>query len=111
MSDGVRMLAPCRPSELPLVRCIQRKRQVNPDESGAKACENEFVDDRLYVMASVKDVWTTFNEGPRKTSLCIIQDAGAVAGESIELFYCFSSVLNLGAMLPHQVRPPLCSVC
>jgi len=96
------------------IQAIQRKRSfAGDDEQGdeEKPASNSDDDVRLYCLAYMKDVWHALGQaasshGGRK-SLCIIADAGDVAGQSIELYFAYSPVAHCGYMLPHQAGPSL----
>jgi hypothetical protein len=107
------MLQPCRPCDLPLLKGYQRKRQCSSSEQEAMMADEAVDSDaasRIYVLAAWRDHWLALQGAPRQ-SLILINDAGEVAGQSVELFFGFSTPLAQGMSFPLQVRLPPCLVC
>ena len=102
-----RMLSKCTSDDLPLIRMIQQKQPSDQkDDLGQEQRDAGEIDDRIYCLASFKETWDILSRAASdhcRKSLCIVADAGDVAGAPVELFFAYSPVCERGALLPHQV--------
>ena len=102
-----RMLSKCTSDDLPLIRMIQQKQPSDQkDDLGQEQRDAGEIDDRIYCLASFKETWGILSRAASdhcRKSLCIVADAGDVAGAPVELFFAYSPVCERGALLPHQV--------